>query len=267
MYHFVVFSSRCWFLLLSGRFVCRTTVPSQRLSEFSWLEDTALMKYRSHTSLSRRRWDFQYDFKHFWHLKATFTNLYEHLLWILQVGDSSAGWALGYMLILSNLLPSEKISMRKALSLEVFGILIFLFVLLLPAALLFICLQNLCWKGKERQGIRLAKTSGEPWRLQYLWKYENVNEDQQSWIPLGFRLLKLQKSAAFHQIVEALDWVWIFSFCSWIMIIVYSLSLKGNCIMISILRRISVEMCQERWRQLMIIFFFYLLNVRTGLVK
>lgn len=84
LYHLVVLSSRCWFLLLSGRFVCRTTVPSQCLSEFSWLEGTALTKCHSHTSLSRRRW----DFKHFWHLEATFTYLYESF-----VADP-AGWRL-----------------------------------------------------------------------------------------------------------------------------------------------------------------------------
>lgn len=58
-------------------------------------------------------------------------------LWILQVGDASVGWALGYMLALSNLLPAEVPATKKSLSLEVWGILLFILVFLLVAALLF----------------------------------------------------------------------------------------------------------------------------------
>lgn len=47
------------------------------------------------------------------------------------------GWALGYMLALSNLLPAEVPATKKGLSLEVWGILLFILVFLLVAALLF----------------------------------------------------------------------------------------------------------------------------------
>uniref|UniRef100_A0A8C7X2F0 Ectonucleoside triphosphate diphosphohydrolase 2b n=1 Tax=Oryzias sinensis TaxID=183150 RepID=A0A8C7X2F0_9TELE len=47
-----------------------------------------------------------------------------------KAGDTSVGWALGYMLNLSNLLPAEKVGLRKALTPGVWGTLIFLFALL-----------------------------------------------------------------------------------------------------------------------------------------
>lgn len=58
-----------------------------------------------------------------------------------KAGDTSVGWALGYMLSLSSLLPAETVGLRKALTPAAWGILIFLFVLLLAAVLLFIILQ------------------------------------------------------------------------------------------------------------------------------
>ncbi|XP_061590451.1 ectonucleoside triphosphate diphosphohydrolase 2 [Cololabis saira] len=58
-----------------------------------------------------------------------------------KAGDTSVGWALGYMLYESNFLPSESVELRKALTLGAWGTLIFLFVLLLTAALIFICFQ------------------------------------------------------------------------------------------------------------------------------
>lgn len=61
--------------------------------------------------------------------------------WILQVGDASVGWALGYMLILSNLLPAEVPATKKSLSLEVWGILLFILASLLVASLLFTVLK------------------------------------------------------------------------------------------------------------------------------
>lgn len=57
---------------------------------------------------------------------------------LLQAGDTSVGWALGYMLNLSNLLPAEKVGLRKALTPGVWGTLIFLFALLVAAALGFL---------------------------------------------------------------------------------------------------------------------------------
>ena len=45
------------------------------------------------------------------------------------------GWALGYMLILSNLVPAESLSLRKALLPNIWVFLIVLSTLLLVAAL------------------------------------------------------------------------------------------------------------------------------------
>ncbi|KAM9338061.1 ectonucleoside triphosphate diphosphohydrolase 2 [Symphorus nematophorus] len=58
-----------------------------------------------------------------------------------KAGDASVGWALGYMLSLSNLLPAESAGLRKALTPGAWGGLIFLFVLLLAAVLVFILLR------------------------------------------------------------------------------------------------------------------------------
>ncbi|XP_004075158.1 ectonucleoside triphosphate diphosphohydrolase 2 [Oryzias latipes] len=55
-----------------------------------------------------------------------------------KAGDTSVGWALGYILNLSNLLPAEKVGLRKALTPGVWGTLIFLFALLVAAALGFL---------------------------------------------------------------------------------------------------------------------------------
>lgn len=70
------------------------------------------------------------------------------MLLILQAGDTSVGWALGYMLTLSNLLPAERPGLRKALTLGAWGSLIFLFVLLLAAVMIFILLRARNAKNK-----------------------------------------------------------------------------------------------------------------------
>ncbi|XP_042365209.1 ectonucleoside triphosphate diphosphohydrolase 2 [Plectropomus leopardus] len=67
-----------------------------------------------------------------------------------KAGDASVGWALGYMLILSNLLPAETVGLRKALTPGAWGTLIFLFVLLLTAVLVFIILR--ARDGKKKGG-------------------------------------------------------------------------------------------------------------------
>ncbi|XP_040915551.1 ectonucleoside triphosphate diphosphohydrolase 2 [Toxotes jaculatrix] len=67
-----------------------------------------------------------------------------------KAGDASVGWALGYMLSLSNLLPAEKVGLRKALTPGAWGTLIFLFVLLLTAVLVFILFRG-C-DGKKKGG-------------------------------------------------------------------------------------------------------------------
>ncbi|XP_035523365.1 ectonucleoside triphosphate diphosphohydrolase 2 [Morone saxatilis] len=65
-----------------------------------------------------------------------------------KAGDASVGWALGYMLSLSNMLPSESAGLRKALTPGAWGTLIFLFVLLLAAVLVFILLRACSDKNK-----------------------------------------------------------------------------------------------------------------------
>ncbi|XP_068430993.1 ectonucleoside triphosphate diphosphohydrolase 2 [Clinocottus analis] len=65
-----------------------------------------------------------------------------------KAGDASVGWALGYMLRLSSLLPAETMGLRKALNPGAWGTLIFLFVLLLTAVLVFILLQACSRKKK-----------------------------------------------------------------------------------------------------------------------
>ncbi|KAE8284848.1 Ectonucleoside triphosphate diphosphohydrolase 2 [Larimichthys crocea] len=65
-----------------------------------------------------------------------------------KAGDTSVGWALGYMLTLSNLLPAERPGLRKALTLGAWGSLIFLFVLLLAAVMIFILLRARNAKNK-----------------------------------------------------------------------------------------------------------------------
>ncbi|KAM8828901.1 ectonucleoside triphosphate diphosphohydrolase 2 [Spinachia spinachia] len=66
-----------------------------------------------------------------------------------KAGDASLGWSLGYMLSLSSLLPAETGGLRKALTPAAWGTLIFLFVLLLTAVLVFISRQAL---GGMRKG-------------------------------------------------------------------------------------------------------------------
>lgn len=73
--------------------------------------------------------------------------------WIPQVGDASVGWALGYMLTLSNLLPAEVPTTKKCLSLEVWGILLFILVFLLVAALLFTMI-TVCFIKKTGKPVR-----------------------------------------------------------------------------------------------------------------
>lgn len=65
-----------------------------------------------------------------------------------KAGGTSVGWALGYMLTLSNLLPAEAPEVRKALTLGAWGTLTFLFTLLLAVALCFVLLRA-CRARKE----------------------------------------------------------------------------------------------------------------------
>ncbi|KAG9261927.1 ectonucleoside triphosphate diphosphohydrolase 2 [Astyanax mexicanus] len=57
-----------------------------------------------------------------------------------KAGETSVGWALGYMLSLSSFLPAESVSLRKALSPGAWNTLIFLFSVALFIALVSVCL-------------------------------------------------------------------------------------------------------------------------------
>ncbi|XP_070408662.1 ectonucleoside triphosphate diphosphohydrolase 2 isoform X3 [Nothobranchius furzeri] len=67
-----------------------------------------------------------------------------------KAGDTSVGWALGYMLSLSNLLPAESVAVRKALTLGAWGTLVFLTVVLLVVILAFLLLRSRCGTTKRR---------------------------------------------------------------------------------------------------------------------
>ncbi|XP_033951204.1 ectonucleoside triphosphate diphosphohydrolase 2 [Pseudochaenichthys georgianus] len=67
-----------------------------------------------------------------------------------KAGDTSVGWALGYMLSLSSLLPAETVGLRKALTPGAWATLIFLSVLLLVGVLVFILLHSV--NGKKKGG-------------------------------------------------------------------------------------------------------------------
>ncbi|XP_069561627.1 ectonucleoside triphosphate diphosphohydrolase 2 [Brachyistius frenatus] len=75
---------------------------------------------------------------------------FPRVLFQKKAGDTSVGWALGYMLSLSNLLPAERVGLRKGLTLGAWGTLLFLFVLLLAAVLLFVLLR--AHGGKNKGG-------------------------------------------------------------------------------------------------------------------
>ncbi|KAJ8413857.1 hypothetical protein AAFF_G00064550 [Aldrovandia affinis] len=64
-----------------------------------------------------------------------------------KAGDTSIGWALGYMLSLSSLLPGESVGLRKALRPEAWISLLFLFAILLLVVLGYLLFNNL--RGKK----------------------------------------------------------------------------------------------------------------------
>uniref|UniRef100_A0A1A7Y0E5 Ectonucleoside triphosphate diphosphohydrolase 2 b n=2 Tax=Iconisemion striatum TaxID=60296 RepID=A0A1A7Y0E5_9TELE len=80
---------------------------------------------------------------------------FPHISFQKKAGDTSVGWALGYMLSLSNLLPAESVTVRKALTLGAWGTLIFLTVVLLVVVLAFILLRSQCvaTKGPDESPI------------------------------------------------------------------------------------------------------------------
>ncbi|XP_035628135.1 ectonucleoside triphosphate diphosphohydrolase 2-like isoform X1 [Oncorhynchus keta] len=71
-----------------------------------------------------------------------------------KAGDTSVGWALGYMLSLSSLLPGESVGLRKALKPGAWTSLLFLFALLLTTALMYVSLQ--ACRGKKKGSSDIA---------------------------------------------------------------------------------------------------------------
>ncbi|KAM4719369.1 ectonucleoside triphosphate diphosphohydrolase 2 [Anableps anableps] len=71
-----------------------------------------------------------------------------------KAGDTSVGWALGYMLVLSSLLPAESVGVRKTLTVGAWGMLLFLFiVLLVVCAFLLLRARNRRKKGGDESTI------------------------------------------------------------------------------------------------------------------
>ncbi|XP_077398954.1 ectonucleoside triphosphate diphosphohydrolase 2-like [Vanacampus margaritifer] len=73
---------------------------------------------------------------------------FSHISFKKKAGNTSVGWALGYMLSLSNLLPPEKVQTWKALAPGVWESLTVLFVLLLVTVLVFIAFRACEWKKR-----------------------------------------------------------------------------------------------------------------------
>ncbi|XP_060763388.1 ectonucleoside triphosphate diphosphohydrolase 2 [Neoarius graeffei] len=72
-------------------------------------------------------------------------NSFSHIAFQKTAGDTSIGWALGYILNLSSLVPSESVSLRKVISPTAWSMLIFLFTFLLILAIVFL-LMAMCRK-------------------------------------------------------------------------------------------------------------------------
>ncbi|KAG7476850.1 hypothetical protein MATL_G00087190 [Megalops atlanticus] len=78
---------------------------------------------------------------------------FQRISFQVKAGDTSVGWALGYMLSLSSLLPSESIGLRKALHSGSWGSLLFLCVLLIVAALVYLIVHTFRRKKTDENGI------------------------------------------------------------------------------------------------------------------
>ncbi|XP_072228152.1 ectonucleoside triphosphate diphosphohydrolase 2 isoform X1 [Leuresthes tenuis] len=75
---------------------------------------------------------------------------FPHISFQKKAGDTSVGWALGYMLSLSSLLPAEEVGLRRALTPGAWGMLIVLFVMVLVAAPVLVLLR--LQKGRKKEG-------------------------------------------------------------------------------------------------------------------
>ncbi|XP_030623825.1 ectonucleoside triphosphate diphosphohydrolase 2 [Chanos chanos] len=69
-----------------------------------------------------------------------------------RIGDASIGWALGYMLSLSSLLPEESVGLRKALLPGAWIGLLVLLTLLITAVMGYLTLQT-CFKKKSEDSV------------------------------------------------------------------------------------------------------------------
>ncbi|XP_053509904.1 ectonucleoside triphosphate diphosphohydrolase 2 [Ictalurus furcatus] len=73
-------------------------------------------------------------------------NTFSRISFQKKAGDTSIGWALGYILNLSSLVPSESVSLRKALCPGAWSMLLFLFIFLLILAVVFLLVATCCKK-------------------------------------------------------------------------------------------------------------------------
>lgn len=64
----------------------------------------------------------------------------------LQARGAAVGWALGYMLILSNMVPAESMNLVKAIVPVAWGCLLFLMIVLLVVSLGYLVAQAFCGK-------------------------------------------------------------------------------------------------------------------------
>ncbi|XP_062873877.1 ectonucleoside triphosphate diphosphohydrolase 2 [Trichomycterus rosablanca] len=77
---------------------------------------------------------------------------FPHISFQKKAGGTSIGWALGYILNLSSLLPSESIGFRKALGQSSWNMLIFLFAILIFVALVSVFIL-MCRKKKGNDNV------------------------------------------------------------------------------------------------------------------
>ncbi|XP_072285916.1 ectonucleoside triphosphate diphosphohydrolase 2 [Pyxicephalus adspersus] len=78
-------------------------------------------------------------------------NTFPDITFQKKAGDTSIGWALGYMLNLTNMIPAEETSVLKATNFSCWATLIFLFVLIIIFAV--IVLFSTYRSGKQQQTI------------------------------------------------------------------------------------------------------------------
>uniref|UniRef100_A0AAY4EK76 Ectonucleoside triphosphate diphosphohydrolase 2 n=1 Tax=Denticeps clupeoides TaxID=299321 RepID=A0AAY4EK76_9TELE len=78
---------------------------------------------------------------------------FSHITFQKKVEDTSVGWAMGYMLSLSSLLPGESLPLQKAISPQVWGGLLFLFAFMFVIGVAFLFTQVLYKKKKSNSNM------------------------------------------------------------------------------------------------------------------